>query len=314
VTRERSRADQPEFRLDPLTREWVLCVRNRQTRPNLPAADCPFCPGGLEAPEPYEVRAFENRWPPMGAGPPVDFDALAAAAGAGELTAAAARGAAEVLLYAPEHDASLGSLGPSGVRRVVDLWAERTEALLARPEIAYVLVFENRGREVGATIDHPHGQLYAFPFVPPVARREAEVAEEHGCPLCAEVPAERAAGTRVVYDEDGWLAVVPFASGYPFGLLVAPGEHRPALSDLDDAGRDGLSRALADVLARYDRLFDRPFPYLLWIHPGVHLHVHLAPPLRTADTPRYVASGEVGSGTLSNPVAPEDAAAALRHA
>jgi UDPglucose--hexose-1-phosphate uridylyltransferase len=302
----------PEFRLDPLTREWVLCVGHRQARPNLPERACPFCPGGLEAPEPYEVRAFENRWPPMRSGPPESLDALAAAAGPADFTAVAARGAAEVLLYSPDHDASLAALGPAGVRRVVDLWAERTDALLARPDVAYVLVFENRGREVGATIDHPHGQLYAFPFVPPVPRREAEVAARGACPLCATLPAERAAGARVVYDEQGWVAVVPFASGYPYGLLVAPVEHRRALRDLDGPARDGLAHALADVLGRYDRLFDRPFPYLLWVHPGIHLHVHLAPPLRSAETPRYVASGEVGSGTLSNPVAPEDAAAALR--
>lgn len=297
-----------ELRRDPLTGEWVLVVGHRQDRPNLPAEGCPFCVGGLEAPEPYEVRAFENRWPPLHAGPPIG------AVSGGDFASVPARGAAEVLLYSPDHDASLGSVGAAGVRRVVDLWAERTAALLARPEVEYVLVFENRGREVGATIDHPHGQLYAFPFVPPVARREAEVAEAHGCPLCAAGPAERAARTRVVFDRDRWIAYVPFAAGYPYGLLVAPDAHVRSLTELDDAGRDGLAAALADVLARYDRLFGVPFPYLMWVHPGVHLHVHLAPPLRARDVQRFVASGEVGSGTLSNPVAPEDAAAALRKA
>jgi UDPglucose--hexose-1-phosphate uridylyltransferase len=297
-----------EFRLDPLTREWVLVVGNRQDRPNLPAGGCPFCAGGLEAPEPYGVRSFENRWPAMTPGPPIDATALD---GPGPLPA---RGATEVLLYSPDHDASLGSIGVAGVRAVVDLWADRTAALLTRPEIAYVLVFENRGREVGATIEHPHGQVYGFPFVPPVARREADVAEEHGCPLCVALPGEIADGARVVHHADGWVTTVPYASGYPFGVLVAPKEHLPALADLDDAGRDALAGALHDVVGRYDRLFDRPFPYLLWVHPGVHLHVHLAPPLRAAGTQRYVASAEVGTGTLQNPVAPELAAAALRRA
>jgi UDPglucose--hexose-1-phosphate uridylyltransferase len=97
-------------------------------------------------------------------------------------------------------------------------------------------------------------------------------------------------------------------------LLVAPREHVPGLPELDDAGRNGLAAALTDVLARYDRLFDRPFPYMLWIHPGHHLHVHLATPRRSADTLRYIASGEAGSGTLTNPVVPERAAEELRHA
>jgi UDPglucose--hexose-1-phosphate uridylyltransferase len=297
-----------EFRLDPLTEEWVTIVGGRQRRPNRPSGDCPFCVGGLEAPDPYVVRAFENRWPPLRPGPPPE------ALVSDGFTSMPAVGAAEVVLYSPDHGASLASLGGEGIRRVVDLWAERTEALLARPEIEYVLVFENRGAEAGATIDHPHGQIYAFPFVPPVPLRESTVAERRGCTVCAQVLHERAAGARVVADAEGWVAYVPYASGWPYGLLLAPDEHVDGLPELADAGRAGLTSMLGDVLGRYDRLFDRAFPYMLWIHHGVHLHVHLAPPLRARETMRYVASGEVGSGTLSNPVVPEDAAAALRAA
>jgi UDPglucose--hexose-1-phosphate uridylyltransferase len=288
-----------EFRYDALTGEWVAISGARQGRPNLPTTDCPFCVGGLEAPEPYEVKAFPNRWPIFSPGEPVDF--------AGERVPG--RGAAEVVLYTPDHDATMASLGLAGVRRVVDLWAERTEALLARPEIEYVLVFENRGAEVGATIPHPHGQIYAFPFVPPLPAREAEVAAAYGCALCPAPPQEL-----VVYAGGGWRGWVPFASGWPYGTLVAPEAHVAGLPDLDDAGRDGLAAALVDVLGRYDRLFARPFPYMMWIHPGVHLHVHVAPPLRAAETMRFVAAGELGSGTLTNPVEPEAAAEALRNA
>lgn len=288
-----------EFRHDALTGEWVAISGARQGRPNLPATDCPFCIGGLEAPEPYEVKAFPNRWPIFSPGEPVDF--------AGERVPG--RGAAEVVLYTPDHDATMASLGVAGVRRVVDLWAERTEALLARPEIEYVLVFENRGAEVGATIPHPHGQIYAFPFVPPLPAREAEVAAADGCALCPAPPEEL-----VVHSGRGWRGWVPFASGWPYGTLIAPEAHVAGVPDLDDAGRDGLAAALVDVLGRYDRLFDRPFPYTMWIHPGVHLHVHVAPPLRAAETMRFVAAGELGSGTLTNPVEPEAAAEALRNA
>jgi len=300
-----------ELRLDPLTGEWVAIVARRQDRPNLPSGGCPFCVGGLEAPEPYTVRAFENRWPAFLPGPPAG---AADRRTQGGFTWWPPRGAAEVVLYSPGHDGSLGTIGVEGVRAVVDLWAERTEALMGRPEIEYVLVFENRGEEVGATIDHPHGQIYAFPFVPPVPRREAAVAATDGCPLCRTVPHELAAGIRVVGRAGRWVSYVPFASGYPYGMLVAPEDHRPSLSDLDGAARDALATLLHDAVARYDRLFDRPMPYLLWVHPGVHLHVHLAPPMRAPGVQRFVASGEVGSGTLSNPVAPEAAAEALRRA
>jgi UDPglucose--hexose-1-phosphate uridylyltransferase len=305
-----------ELRLDPLTREWVAIVADRQDRPNLAptsaavAGGCPFCVGGTEAPEPYTVRAFENRWPAFVPGEPIDADgALALASG---FTALPARGAAEVVLYSPAHTGSLATIGPENVRAVVDLWAARTAALLARPEIEYVLVFENRGALVGATIPHPHGQIYALPFVPPVPRREALVAEAHGCPLCAAVADERGDGSRVVRHEGGWLTYVPYASAYPYGTVLAPTEHVADLMSLDDAGRDGLAAALADVVGRYDRLFDAEMPYLMWLHPGVHLHVHFAPPLRAPGVPRYVASGELGSGTMGSPVAPEAAAARLR--
>lgn len=309
----------PEYRLDPLTREWVLVVGNRQGRPNLPARDCPFCPGGLEAPEAYDAFAFPNRWPALAPGDPVDLDGLAAAG----TTRALGVGAAEVVLYSPEHDGSLATIGAAGVRRVIDLWAERSAALLARPEVRTVLVFENRGAEVGATIPHPHGQIYGLGLITPVQRREAEVAGAHGCAICSELPAEIATGARVVRDGGAWVATVPFAASYPYALLLAPRAHVGSLADLDDDARDGLAAALVDVVGRYDRLFGAPFPYMMWIHqetdpagaaPGNHLHVHFAPPLRAAGVTRYVAAAEVGTGTLQNPVTPEAAAADLRRA
>lgn len=311
-----------EFRFDPLTREWVNVVGHRQARPNLPSHGCPFCVGGLEAPDPYDVRWFANRWPAFEPGDPID---PAAAAAAGIVTLPAV-GAAEVVLYSPDHDASMSTLEPAQLRKVVDLWAARTEALLARPEVEYVLVFENRGREVGATIDHPHGQIYAYPFVPPAPAQEARANSEHGCGSCSEVATE-AGGERVIHESATWLAHVPFASAYSYGLRLTPRRHVGRLAALDDSERDGLVAALLDVLVRYDRLWpDEPkrsamFPYLLWIHQAAardvdeyHLHVHVAPPQRGPGVARFVASGELGSGTLSNPVVPEAAAAALRSA
>ena len=255
------------------------------------------------------MRAFENRWPPLAPGAAIDLDHDPAE---GPFATRPARGAAEVVLYTPEHDGSLATLGVAGVRAVVDLWAARTDALLDRPEVAYVLVFENRGAEVGATISHPHGQIYGFPDVPPLPAREAAVAAAEGCPLCRVVPAEVAEGARLVHDGGDWTAHVPFAAGHPFATLLAPRTHVPDLAHLDAAGRDGLAAALVDVVGRYDRLHDTPLPYLMWIHPGVHLHVHFAPVHRAPGVLRYVASAEVGAAMLFNPVAPETAAQMLR--
>jgi UDPglucose--hexose-1-phosphate uridylyltransferase len=300
-----------ELRYDALTGEWVAIVGARQDRPNLPATGCPFCIGGLESPEPYTVRAFPNRWPPLVPGPPID---LSPAADDGVHAVRPARGAAEVVLYTPEHTGSLATIGLAGVRAVVDLWAERTTALLDRDEIAYVLVFENRGAEVGATISHPHGQIYGFPAVPPLPAREAAVAVAGPCPVCGVVAAEVAAGTRLVHDGGDWTVHVPFAAGHPFATLLAPRTHVADLASLDDAGRDGLAAARVDVVGRYDRIYDAPLPYRMWVHPGVHLHVHFAPVHRSPGVLRHVASAEVGAAMLFNPVAPEDAAQRLRDA
>ena len=312
--------DAHQLRFDRLTREWVLIVPHRQDRPNLPHRACPFCVGGLEAPDPYDVRAFENRWPPLVPGPPVEI--IEPLDGAG---LAIARGAAEVVLFSPDHTASLATIGVDAVVRVIDLWIERTEALLARPEIEYVLVFENRGAAVGATIHHPHGQIYAYPFVPPSPAKERLGGAGASCPICAELAAETDAAQRMVFDDGEWAAWVPFASAHSYGLRLASRLHVGRLADLDELGRRSLATVLSEVLGRYDRLWTRaddgPFPYLLWFHQApaqhdgeYHLHAHIAPPLRAPGVLRYVASGELGGGLLANPVLPERAAAELRAA
>jgi len=311
-----------EFRRDPLTGAWVNIVGNRQNRPNLPTTGCPFCVGGIESPQAYDVKAFANRWPAYAPGDPVDVAQLEATG----IERFDAVGAAEVVLYSPTHDGSLGSLGVTQVRKVIDVWAERTETLLARPEIEYVLVFESRGTEVGATIHHPHGQLYAFPFVPPAPAAAARRSVEHGCTVCADLEHERSDPTRIVTSVGAWTAWVPYASGYPYGVRIAPGNHVGSLFDLSDSERNDLAAILVDVLGRYDRLWaDDPrrseiFPYLMWWwqapshHDGeYHLILQFAPPQRSPGVARFIAAGEVGSGTLSNPVIPEDAAEVLRN-
>jgi UDPglucose--hexose-1-phosphate uridylyltransferase len=277
-----------DLRRDGLTGNLTYVVDSRQSRPNLPEATCPFCPGGLEAPEPYDVRWFENRWPAMP-------DARC-----------------EVVLYTPEHDATFWSLGAAGARRVIDLWADRTAALGARPDIDYVLVFENRGAEVGATIVHPHGQIYAFDFVPELPSRELNRGDVLGEP-----------GDRLVAAVEDWNAWVPEAPMCPYSLRLAPDAPVPDLPSLDHAGRNALAALLVDVLERLDRLFAAETPYMLWIHqrpfdggdwPGARVHVEIVSSWRAAGVTRYVAAGELGSGVYFNPLVPEEAAQALRDA
>jgi UDPglucose--hexose-1-phosphate uridylyltransferase len=279
----------PDLRTDAHTGIQTYIVGSRQDRPNRPGTTtCPFCPGGVESPDDYDVRWFRNRWPAM----PDDR--------------------CEVVLYSSQHDATFWSLGMEGARKVVDLWAERSAALGARGDIAYVLPFENRGAEVGATIPHPHGQIYAFDTVPELPLRELERGTLFDDP-----------GSRLVTTAPGWRAWVPDASIYPYALRVAPDEIIPDLPSLDGPSRDGLAAILVDVLERLDRVFEAQVPYMLWIHqrpfdggdwPGARVHVEIVSPWRAAGVPRYVAAGELGSGVYYNPVSPDLAAQKLRDA
>ena len=282
-----------QMRIDPLTGTPVQVVGSRQNRPNLPAAGCPFCVGGLESPDDYDTRAFVNRWPSL----PDDR--------------------CEVILYSPEHDQTLASLGVDQARKVIDLWAERTTALGGRPDVAYVHVFENHGADVGATIPHPHGQAWGFSEVPPVpALLLARMAAGH--PLLEDDPQ----GERIVTEHEGWRAWVPRASVHPYGLRLAPLRPRPDLPSLDPAERDGLASVLSDVLGRVERRFDPPQPYMFWFHqrptdggrwPQAWLHLELVAPWRAQGVMRFVAGGELGTGVFTNPVPPEAAAEELRN-
>ncbi len=283
--------DHAELRVDPLTGARVVLTPWRQHRPSLPACPCPFCPGGLEAPGPYDVRFIANRWPALPGG------------------------RHEVVLHAPEHVSSFPALGPPRAARVVDLWSARTAALGSRPDVAYVFVFENRGRAIGATIDHPHSQVMAFTEIPPVPA--AELTAET-CPLC---PAP-AAGL-LVTRQAGWRAAVPHAPSWPYELLISPEAH---VGDLPEAGprlRAGLAALLVDALTRLERFLGPGTPYMLWIHqrpqagaiyPAAHLHLHLAPALRAPGVTRHLASAELGAGVFFDPVDPEQAAAVWRSA
>jgi len=278
-----------DVRVDPYLGTVVHVVGTRQARPNLPSSGCPFCPGGLEAPEPYDVRWFRNRWPAM----PGDR--------------------CEVVLYTPQHDATFWSLGEAGARKVIDLWASRTEELGARDDVDFVLVFENRGPEVGATIAHPHGQIYAYDHVP----------SRPGRLLAARWRPDVDRGERFVAEHGGWHASVPHASTFPVALSIAPLTRVPDLPSLDEAGRDGLAGLLVDVLERLDRMWGRAVPYMLWLNqrptdgaawPDAWFNIEVVSPWRGPGTMRFIAAAEVAGDEYFNPVIPEVVAELLRDA
>jgi len=296
-----------ELRFNELRGEQVAYAVGRQHRTFLPStADCPLCPtrAGMpltEIPRPsYEIAVFDNRFP--------SFESP--------------QGSAEVVVYTDDHQASFNSLSPARAEALMWVWRERYRELGSRPDVDYVLIFENRGVEVGVTLHHPHGQIYAFPFVPPVPALEREADERRGgCTICALLEDERADGRRVIFENDAVTAFVPRAARYPYEVHVALRRHRPGLVDLATPELTRLAEALQAVTKGFDALFDRPFPYMMVVHQAPtdaradgHVHVEFYPPLRTAEKLKYLAGCEQGAGTFIVDALPEETAPRLREA
>jgi UDPglucose--hexose-1-phosphate uridylyltransferase len=326
------------LRWDALAGEWVIVAAQRQDRTFLPPpTECPLDPSGpgrlTEIPAPgYDVVVFENRFPSLRGLPPAAPDGPAAdgpAGGAGppETGGVPGRpptGRCEVVCFTADHDASLATLPPSRVRTVLEAWADRSRVLAATPGIKQVYCFENRGEEIGVTLSHPHGQIYAYPFIPPVLERELATGARHmretGRCLYCDVIAGESDGARTVLRDDRWIAFVPKFARWPYEVHLAPTNHRGGLADLDPEDDLSFATNLKGLLQKYDRLFDKPLPYVMAMHqrpPGRgrkhhHFHIEFYPPNRTRDKLKYLAGSELGAGAFILDARAEDTAAELR--
>ena len=229
-------------------------------------------------------------------------------------------------MYTPRHDATAASLSVAKLRRLIAVWAHRTLELGARDEVDYVFVFENKGESIGVTLNHPHGQIYAYPYIPPILGRELRAGRAHfdeqgTCLWCAILQQELADGRRIVTETDRWVAVVPFFARWPFEVHITPRDHLGWLHELDDAHTDELARVLKTVILKYDALFGFSLPYIMAIHQrpttiddhsDYHLHIEFYPPNRTETKLKYLAGSETGAGAFINDTLPEQTATRLR--
>ncbi|WP_312180148.1 galactose-1-phosphate uridylyltransferase [Arthrobacter sp.] len=318
----------PVLRFDPLLGEWVSYAEHRQTRTHLPPAeDCPLCPSmpgrATEIPAAgYDVAVFENRFPAFGPA------AGAAALPAGVIAQGPAVGRCEVVAFSADHLASFPGLSRERVRTVIQAWTQRTAELSRLPGVEQVFIFENRGAEIGVTLHHPHGQIYAYPFTTPRTLKQLDSAARHrestGKDLFADLlAAELADGRRVISRGSYWTAYVPHAARMPIEVHIVPHRPVPDLPALSDAEREELSAVYLDVLGRLEALYPTPTPYIAaWYqapvrHPGrsgYRLHLQLTSPRRAASKLKYLAGSEAAMGAFIGDVMPEETAARLRDA
>lgn len=327
-----------EERWHPLRREWVVVAAHRQNRPwnsdELTHAsrqtpeyvhDCYLCPGNRRVSgavnDAYRgVFVFDNDHPCVGSAAPVDLPAPP-----GIYQNRPASGVARVICYTPRHDLSLAELGAPGILELMRVWQAQYRELAARADVHHVLVFENRGEVVGVSNPHPHCQIYATNFVFKTTEIEIEAERDHlartGRVLFRDIiAAEQADGRRVLAENDGAIAFIPYFARYAYEAIVAPKATHPSLAELTDRELVQLAQALETLLVRFDNLWQMPFPYVMALHQAPtdggdyrshHFHIQLHPPLRKPNLLKYLAGPEVGAGGFISDTAPEDKASEL---
>ncbi len=308
-----------ELRWHPFLRQWVGVAAHRQDRPQLPEDWCPFCPGSGRVPDDYSVHLYPNDFPAFSfENPPFSSE--------GELSGTTgARGACDVVLYSPDHNLLPSQLTVSQWIKVIELWTERTVELFANADVQYVSVFENTGVAIGVTMPHPHGQIYTFPFIPPLVQTELDSALTHflsrgECLYCRILQDEVKDRSRLVASNDSFVAFLPFFGRFPSEMQIYSRRHSTSLGELTDRERADLAALLKLVRRKYDNLYGFPLPLMMLVrqrpakgaHPYFHLHIDLLPIQRSAAKLKYLAAVESGDGTFLNDTRAEEQAAVLR--
>ena len=339
-----------ELRHDPIQRRWVIIATERSRRPTdfqaspEMSADrdpCPFCEGNEESTPPeitatrrdgsapdtpgWAVRVVPNKFPAL----MIEGELERKRVGIYERLRGV--GAHEVIVETTQHDQAIPDMPRDQVRTILHTYQERLRNLHEDPRLKYVLIFKNHGVVAGASLSHAHTQVIATPVTPPTVARELESARDHrqrkgSCLFCDLIGQELEEDLRIVYADDHFVALCPYASRFPFEVLLAPRKHSHTFTELSGEGRAGLASALREVLARLKVTLDDP-PYNFMFHtaPNVetssrrsgrwaslptdyHWHIEILPRLTR------VAGFEWGTGFHINAIAPDDAARFLREA
>lgn len=310
-----------QLRFDPLTSEWITVASHRQQRAFLPPAHaCPLCPTSRdnlsELPDRFDVAVFENKGPAFGP------EALPIDLPNGERFgfATTAYGRCEVVVFSPEHEGSLGAMTVERIRTVIGAWMERTDQLQRLAGVVQVFPFENRGEEIGVTLHHPHGQIYAYPFVTPTTRKLLQSIDSYSEDFFQSLLDFERAGQRKVIDSDNFLAYVPFSARWPIEVHLLPKRNINDLAQLRDPETDELANVYKKLLGAVDGMYETPTPYISAWHQApmienrerVRLMLQITSPRRAIDKLKYLAGSESAMGAFVGDIAPEETAGRLR--
>jgi len=318
-----------EMRWNPILKEWLITATHRQDRTFNPPEDyCPLCPtepGGFETEVPrpdYDLVVFENKFPSLERAPrePVVEGT--------ELTPVTdSKGICEVVLFTSDHEGVMSEKPLSRFIKLIKVWKDRYEDLSSKEFIDYVYIFENKGEEVGVTLSHPHGQIYAYPDIPPLIEKELNNSKEHlekegSCLYCDVLKQEIEQEESIIVQNDSFTALIPFFARYAYEVNIYANEHITSFAEFNEKLIKDLAGVLKTLIKKYDNLFGFEFPYIMAIHqkPAVegtedysHFHIEFYPPYRTKDKLKYLAGSESGAGAFINGSLPEEKAEELRN-
>jgi UDPglucose--hexose-1-phosphate uridylyltransferase len=319
-----------ELRYNPLLDTYTIVAANRQNRPNFPENWCAFCPGeGKKVPEKYDVFLYPNDFPAL--------DYKNKHTDTQEDTVyhyQMATGACEVILYTSEHEAQIYNLSDEHVFKLINLWVERFEYHQQFDVVKYIFPFENRGNDVGVTMPHPHGQLYAYPFIPLKIKTELDncrmyFGEKHVNMFDDILFEETTFKERIIFETETFSIFLPYFTDYPYGIFIVSKKDKLFINDFDDNERMELGMVLKKVVKMFDNLFDCTFPFMMCVHQGVvnsteytkeeqrefyRFHIEFYPPWRAKNVIKYYASSETGAWAATNTRSVEETAKELRTA
>ena len=330
----------PELRKDPITGRWVIISTDRAKRPSdflrqsveiKGNGFCPFCYGNEDKTPPeilaygrngagrnqpgWTVRVVPNKFPALGIEGDLDRQ------GEGLFDKMNGIGAHEVIIETPTHEATLATLPEKSIEQVLAAYRDRVLDLKNDRRFRYILIFKNHGEAAGASLEHTHSQLIALPIVPKRVREEVDQSkryyqEKERCIFCDMIRQEIETESRVINENEHFIAIAPYAPRFPFETWLLPKQHSSAFENNQSPIYTGLAKLMRDILARLDNVLDRPaYNYVIHTSPigeesndHYHWHIEMMPKLTK------VAGFEWGTGFYINPTPPEESARFMREA
>jgi len=306
----------PHMRWHPFRKEWVTYSAGREKRTTFPPEKyCPLCPSDnlnypTEIPfKTFEVAVFQNRWPSfITKKEKTNFKY--------EVDEKTSNGQCEVIVYSDNHEDTISDMPIEQIELLIFAWNDRYKELLNRDDIKYVMPFENRGVECGVTLSHPHGQIYSYPFIPPVVEKELTAFKEKNYLLSIMDQLEK---KYYIYQDEHIIAAVPPFARYAYEVWILPKTQVPGPWCFNEKQMSSFAKCFQKVVRGYDSFFKKKCPYIMGLHAApflndenFHFHVEFYPPLRSKNQPKILAGSESMAGVFIMDMLPEETSLALR--